>query len=327
MSGSGSLGIGIIGFGFMGRTHASAYAAARTAGLPVEVRAVTGGARPEDRTDLPWEPDAVSLLARDDIAAVSLCTPTDSHVELALAALAAGKHVLLEKPVAIRSADVARLARAAGESGLHCMPAMCMRFWPGWPWLREQVRLGRFGAVRSAAFQRMSARPAWGGGFYQDLDRSGGALFDLHVHDADFISWCFGLPASVRSEGTMLDFETRYEGSRVSGPLIARGAWLPDPAVPFTMRYQVRCEEALLEYDLAAAAPLRVIRNGIAEPVPLPAESGYDLEARHFVELVLGRTGSPVATLDEAVQVTRLLEAEAASLGSGGSVAPVSGPR
>jgi predicted dehydrogenase len=70
-----------------------------------------------------------------------------------------------------------------------------------------------------------------------------------------------------------------------------------------------------------------VIRNGIAEPVPLPAESGYDLEARHFVELVLGRTGSPVATLDEAVQVTRLLEAEAASLGSGGSVAPVSGPR
>jgi predicted dehydrogenase len=314
MSPSPRLGVGILGFGFMGRTHAAAYAAARNAGLPVEVRAVTGGAGPGERADLPWEPDVDSLLARTDIAAVSICTPTDSHVELALSALAAGKHVLLEKPVAIRSAEVERLAREAAASGLHCLPAMCMRFWPGWPWLREQVRLGRFGA-------------GWGGGFYEDLDRSGGALFDLHIHDADFISWCFGPPASVRSGGTVLDVETRYEGSGVTGPLTARGAWLPDPSIPFTMRYAVRCEEALLEYDLAAAAPLRVIRDGIAEPVPLPAESGYDLQVRHFVELVLGRAESPVATLEEAVRVTRLLEAEVMSLGSGRSVAPVSGPR
>jgi hypothetical protein len=59
---------------------------------------------------------------------VSICTYTDSHVELALMALARGKHVLVEKPVSLCSSEVARLVVAARNSGLICMPAMCMRF-------------------------------------------------------------------------------------------------------------------------------------------------------------------------------------------------------
>ena len=68
-----------------------------------------------------------------------LCTPTDSHVDLAIAALRAGKHVLVEKPVAVDPADVERLAMVARENGTICMPAHCIRFWPAWAWLRDAI--------------------------------------------------------------------------------------------------------------------------------------------------------------------------------------------
>ena len=315
-----SLGAGVIGFGVMGQTHATGYQAARSRGLPVELRAVTGarGIVPPHGAEV--LPGVDALLARSDISLVSICTPTDTHVAIAEAALAAGKHVLLEKPVALRSEDVTHLAAAARASGRICLPAMCMRFWPGWPWLRDRVHTGDLGAVRRASFTRLAAQPAWGGGFYQDQARSGGALADLHIHDVDFIRWCFGDPVGVTSTGTRNDVTTAYHVP--SGAEIrARGAWLPDPATVFTMRYEVEFEEALARFDYAAPAPLRLLRDAQEEPVPLPAGNAYDAEVRHFIELVTGDATEPVATLEEEIAVTRLLEAEAQSLARGGSVA------
>lgn len=327
MSGAADrLGVGIIGAGFMGRTHAAAYLVARETGLPVSLLAATG----HEETAFPGSPQIVSdphsLLSRDDIRAVSICTFTDSHVELALAALAAGKHVLLEKPVALRQSEVERLAVAARSSGLICMPAMCMRFWPGWPWLRERVRAGSFGEVLSAEFTRLSARPSWSVAFYGDVRRSGGALVDLHIHDVDFIRWCFGDPSLVTSAGSRDDVRTVYHFPGGPPAVSARGAWLPDPATSFTMRYKVRFEEAEVRFDHGDSSPLRVLRGGASEPVPLQPASAYDGEVRHFVELVLGRTTQPIATLDEAVAVAGILEAEECSLVSAGAVAPLSRP-
>ena len=324
--GSG-LGVGIIGAGLMGRTHAAAYLSAGAAGLPVTLLAVTGNRGAPIPGDPPHVHDARARLALDRIHAVSICTYPDSHVELALAALAAGKHVLLEKPVALKRSEVARLAAAARESGRVCMPAMCMRFWPGWPWLREQVLAGSFGAARNAEFTRLSARPAWSTQFYGDHRRSGGALFDLHIHDVDFLRWCFGDPSLVTSAGSREDVRTSYLIPGGPADVSARGAWLNDPATPFVMRYVVRFEEAEARFDLDAASPLRVHRGGTSEAVMLPAATGYEGEVRHFVELVLGRVARPVATLEEAVAVTAILEAEELSLESAGSVAPLSHPR
>ena len=322
-----ALGVGIIGAGFMGSTHAAAYLAARAAGLPVTLLAVTRHQNAAFPGNPPIVADARLLLSRPDIHAVSICTYTDSHVELALAALAARKHVLLEKPVALRQSEVETLAAVARASGLICMPAMCMRFWPGWPWLRERVVAGSFGAVLAAEFIRLSARPAWSVDFYADHRRSGGALFDLHIHDVDFIRWCFGDPLLVKSAGSRDDVSTAYHLPDGLPAVSARGAWLDDPATSFAMRYSVRFEEAEVRFDHADSSPLRLTQNGASEPVELPPASAYEGEVRHFVELALGRTAQPVATLDDAVAVTAILEAEERSLVSTGSVAPLSRPR
>ncbi|NOT08249.1 MAG: Gfo/Idh/MocA family oxidoreductase [Gemmatimonadales bacterium] len=334
-----SLGIGIIGFGFMGRTHAAAYEAARRRGLPLTVRAVVS-ARGSDldktpprghgtlatvESDLPESAkrlDSVDdLLAREEIHAVSICTYTESHVDLAIAALKAGKHVLVEKPIALEQREVARLAAAARAANLTAMPAMCMRFWPGWPWLRDRIRAGTFGAVRSAQFTRMGARPDWGAAFYGDDRRSGGALFDMHVHDADFIRWCFGHPARVRSAGTRHDVTTAYFFDESPAGIGARGAWIAPGTAPFAMCFEVEFDEASASFDLSRSSPLRVDHRSEVGPIVLPKETAYEAEVRHFAEVVLGRAATAIATMEEAVAVTRMLEAEALSQETGESVA------
>ena len=328
------IGVGIVGLGFMGRTHLVAYQAAARAGcanrvvalcdrLPERIRPTTArrgnlaaarGARivPADaRLYL----DPRRLFAEEGVELVSLCTPTDTHVPLALAALRAGKHVLLEKPVALRARDVERLVAAARAARRLCMPAMCMRFWPGWSWLAETIRARTFGRVKSAVFRRLGSPPTWSR-FYAETERSGGALFDLHVHDADFVRWCFGAPRSVSSAGSLDHVTTLYRYARGPEHVVAEGGWNHSPGFPFFMGYTVVFERATAEFALGRKPVLTLARGGRTRAVELLDQSGYDGEIRHVLA-VLQRRERARATIAEAVGLVRMLEAERKSLVTG----------
>jgi predicted dehydrogenase len=312
-----SLGVAVIGLGVMGKTHAAAIVSAQQAGLPCRLVAVADrhvdGHMPE-LANLPRYPGIEELLADGAVDAVSICTPTDSHVAIALACLAAGKHVLVEKPVALRSVEVAQLADAAAKSGRICMPAMCMRFWPGWTWLKERIESGAFGAVRSATFQRLGAPPDWSP-FYSDFSRSGGPLFDLHIHDADFVRYAFGEPLEVVSTGSAVRVATMYRfGERGPASVVAEGGQDLMPGFPYRMRYLVAFEKATADWELSRDPQLILARNGKTETISLPTVTAYEAEVRHFVELATGRVHEPVATIADAVRTTALLEAEKRSL-------------
>jgi predicted dehydrogenase len=324
----------------MGRTHVQAYRAADAAGLSNRLVAVcdpdparragrvpaAGNLRRQaaerlfDPRDVDGHEQPEALLARDDIDLVSICTWTDTHVDLALAALAAGKHVLVEKPVALRERPAARLAAAARAVRTLCMPAMCMRFWPGWAWLRDAVTDGAFGAVRSATFRRLAAQPTWAARFYDDAERCGGALFDLHVHDSDFVSWVFGPPRAVTSTGGADHVTTlyRYDAPRPAH-VVAEGGWDHAEGFPFRMGFTVVFEQATAEFDSARAPPLLLWRDGAAQAPKLPEGTGYDGEVRHLLAAI--RRGAPpgalLANCDEAETLTRLLLDEQRSLASG----------
>lgn len=330
------VGVAVVGLGFMGATHLAAYAAADAAGWSNRLVAVCDrdgdrrrglldvggnfdtGARAFDPERTVAHADVADLLADPAVELVSITTPTDSHVPLALAALEAGKHVLVEKPVATTLPEVVRLADAAAASGRHCLPALCMRFWPGWDWLRARVRDGALGPVRSAVFRRLGTRPDWGAGFYDDPGRCGGALFDLHVHDADLVLWLFGAPQAVSVAGHRDHLTAAYHYADGPAHVIAEGCWDADPARPFSMGYEVVFEGGTAVWTLGDEAPLVLYRDGAAEPVPVAEGSGYDGEVRHMLDVVGGRA-APRASLAEMVALTVLLEAEAASLDQGGA--------
>ncbi|MEP0845694.1 MAG: Gfo/Idh/MocA family oxidoreductase [Phycisphaerae bacterium] len=331
------IGVGVIGLGFMGRTHVAAYEAARREGYPCRLVAVcdrsperragrlgSEGTRGLAREESLFDPRSISayaeveeILADPAVELLSICTYTDTHADLAIRALEAGRHALVEKPLARTSAEARRVRLASEAARGLCMPAMCMRFWPGWSWLREQVRTGALGAVRSATFTRVGSRPGWSGEFYADFERSGGALLDLHVHDADFVRWCFGPPEEVVSCGSLRHVTTIYRYA--SGPehVVAEGGWSEAPGAPFRMRYRVEFERATAEFDLASRATLTLHNAAGTQEVPLPAGDGYDGQIRHLVERIAAGRRDLLATPAEAEAVLRLIEAEHKSLERG----------
>ncbi len=331
--------VAIVGLGFMGKTHLNAYARAGADIVALADARVedivagksSGGNLSTGGEEFPLRAGSYrkytspgQAFADPSVEAVSICTPTDTHVELASQALAAGKHVLVEKPVAISSQAISQLM---GKAKLHqrvIMPAMCMRFWPGWTWLRDSIRMGDLGALRGITFQRLASPPSWNPEFYKDSQKTGGALFDLHIHDADFIYWTLGMPKSVLSSGDANHVTTTYlYENRVR--ITAEGGWDHAPGFPFRMRYTAVFENATADFDIGRDTPLLLTIDGKFVPVDLPAASGYEGEVAHFLSLVAaskaGKRVNAVASLEDAMHVTRLLEAEKESLTRGTPVA------
>lgn len=334
----------VIGLGFMGRTHVSAYRAVAARGVAVRLAAVADPALHEGSTRVPAalaDPatpgppldlsglrtyrDPCRLLADARPELVSICTPTDTHVDLAIAALEAGAHVLLEKPVALDADHIEPLARAASRTGRRVIPAMCMRFWPGWDWLHDRIADGCYGRLRSLALTRLGCEPAWSRAFYGDRRRSGGAIIDLHIHDADFVLFCLGMPARVFTTGRPNHLTTvyRYDGERADLHVTATGAWLGVRGFPFRMRYLAEFERAVADFDLGRDEPLLLTHEGATTPVALEKTSAYEREVEHAVRCArAGGTGAPLEapTLEEAARVMRLLRAERESLDRGAPV-------
>jgi 1,5-anhydro-D-fructose reductase (1,5-anhydro-D-mannitol-forming) len=328
---SASVNIGIIGFGFMGRTHARAYINAARDGYPCALVKIADHALQSlddadtsagnlETGDEALDLQSVALCASADeiindpgIDLLSICTHTDTHVDLAIRALSAGKHVLVEKPIAIDPADVQRLADVARTSGHVCMPAMCMRYWPAWVKLHEMISSEQLGRVRSAEFHRLGSRPDWAADFYADETRSGGALYDLHIHDTDFIVHCFGLPNSVTTSGDGLHLSTIYHYGNGPVHVLAQGAWDHQPSVGFRMRCTIVCEHATIDFDIAREDQLVVHRGSDSEAIDVGSLSGYDVEVRAILDRITGRTQRNT-TMDDAAEVARVLQCERESM-------------
>ena len=208
--------VAVVGLGFMGVTHIKAYQQIKSARLvavcdavrlPVKgvLAGISGNVSGSDAINLCRDIKVCrqleQVLADPAVDLVDLCVPTPLHAPQAIAALQAGKHVICEKPLARTSAIARDIVKAVKSAKGFFMPAMCMRFWPGWGWLKELAENKTYGKILTARFRRVSAPPGWSRDSYFKGVDSGGALLDLHIHDTDFVQFLFGRPSSVFSTG------------------------------------------------------------------------------------------------------------------------------
>ncbi len=332
MSASDPVRVGIIGYGFMGRTHARAYQRAQRDGYAVKLVAIADSTRRSfddanrspgnleaggasvDLSGVGLPANADELLADGSIDLVSICTHTDTHVELAIRAINARKHVLVEKPVAIDPLQVQRLADAARATDRACMPAMCMRYWPAWVKIHAMITNETYGRARSAEFHRLGSRPRWAEAFYADEARSGGALYDLHIHDTDFIVHCFGLPGAVTTSGDGLHLSTIYHYDNGPVHVLAQGAWDHQPGVGLRMRCTIVCERATIDFDIGRDEQLVVHQGDRREAVTVGDLTGYDGEIRAMLDATAGKSTIVRTTMDDAARVARLLDEERKSM-------------
>lgn len=213
-----TLGVGIVGYAFMGAAHAHAWRTApHVFDLPLtpamvaicgrDGRAVRAAA---DRQG--WasaETDWRALIARDDIQLVDVCTPGDLHAEIAIAALEAGKHVLCEKPLANTSAEAEAMtvaAERAAARGVRSMVGFNYRRVPALALARTLVADGRLGPirhVRAAYLQDWLTDPSFPLTWRLQHDRAGsGALGDLGAHVIDLAQYLTGQPITAVSGST-----------------------------------------------------------------------------------------------------------------------------
>jgi predicted dehydrogenase len=332
--------IGVVGLGFMAATHLRAYRDvpnARVAALcnpsgrhlDGDFTNVAGNVGAKDPVILDMRGVKATrhfeeLLTDANIQLIDICAPTVAHKELVLAALAAGKHVICEKPLARNAAIASELGAAAERTKGFLMPAMCMRFWPEWAWIKTAIDDNRFGRVLAARFRRVAEPPAWGQKNFFDGKNSGGALVDLHIHDTDFVQFCFGRPRSVVSTGYSLfsgavdHIVTQYEVP--SGAIVhAEGGWAMSPGFGFSMACTVNFERATVDYDLARGAEaLRLCQKGRdPETVRCPGPDGYVQELRHAVECVQEGRRPSVVTARDGLTALEICDAEEKSAISG----------
>jgi predicted dehydrogenase len=273
--------------------------------------------------------DVAGLLADSRVDLVDLCVPNDEHARLAIRALEAGKHVLVEKPIALHTAEADAMLAAARASGKLLMVAQVLPFFPEFAFAAEAVRTGRYGGLRAAHLMRVISKPDWSRGI-ADADRSGGPAIDLHIHDTHFINLVCGVPRAVQARGRVEEGAVVYIASQylyddpnltvscISGALSQAGR-------PFAHGFEFYLERGTIAFEFAnlggqghVATPLSVMLpdGSVARPElgsSDPIDSFAD-ELGVAVESVAAGMASPRLDAELARQALALCHAEIESV-------------
>lgn len=253
----GSLAVGMIGHAFMGAAHSQAWRSApRFFDLPLDPTMTVVCGRDEQRAEeaaarLGWTESATdwrSVVARDDIDVIDICTPGDSHAEIAVAALAAGKHVICEKPLANTVAEAEEMVEAAARAnadGVRAMVGFTYRRVPAIALARRLVAEGRIGEVhhvRAQYLQDWIVDPEAPLSWRLEKDKAGsGALGDIGAHIIDLTQFITAdRIAEVSGQLTTFVKERPLatEHSGLSGTASTeRGAVTVDDAAVFLARF------------------------------------------------------------------------------------------
>lgn len=314
--------LGLLGSGFMGKTHAQAWLKLENAkvvvvaGLPFDSAAELAASLHSEATTSLDE-----VIARADVDAIDVRLPTYMHEEFVLKGLNAGKHVLCEKPLTLSLDSADRIFEAAEMAGKILMVAQVVRFWPQYRAAYEIVRGGELGQLLTVRASRTSRRPNWGR-WFNNPEMSGGALFDLHIHDLDYVVSLLGRPQSVHALGVKSCFgswdyiSTHLDFSCCKAEVEA-SCLMPD-SYPFTMELRLFLERGLLEYNFRVAGNIES-RNSSESRLTLwkadgsvlfPAvrqTDGYLAEIQHFVDCIVAGKQSEWAPNSEVRLVLQII--------------------
>jgi UDP-N-acetylglucosamine 3-dehydrogenase len=322
----------VVGSGNMARVHTSHWRRipeVRLAGIashdPDSARKLTLA----DQSDVMTYESLEAALgaAGDAFDIIDICTPTPSHEELAIEALAAGKHVLLEKPMA-RTVDACkRIVDAAEEASGVFMVAHVLRYFPEYALAKRQVDAGAVGVPAVVRTARLASHPtgAWKD-WYADPAHSGGVILDMIIHDFDWLLWTFGPVDRVFAKGLVGQAEHQAKLDYALVTLHHASGTLSHVA---GSTFEICGDAGMLEHDSDRIHALTLASRsasgasaGVAVPEsPMsPRDDPYYKEIRHFTDCILSGA-KPDITPHDALAAVQVAEAALTSIETG---APVS---
>lgn len=286
-----SLGIGVIGLGAIGGKHVSVLKNLREANIvgvsdlnqELVNKTIAG-------TTIQGYTDYRQLLARPDLDAVIIATPDHLHKDITIEAAQAGKHILVEKPIATTVEDGEAMIEAAAKANVKLMVGFTLRFVPHYVQAREIIQSGKLGKIVSVYSRRMNV--------ITQADRLGGRIGVLHflgIHDFDLLHWLLGVePDQVyTAESTSVEKRHPQENETFNtfkfkdGTLVcAHIGWNLTTAHPGGRDFKLTVigDKGSLDIDLASQGLMMYSESGSKFPSTAP---GLDVEDKAFIDCVL----------------------------------------
>ncbi|NVM52211.1 MAG: Gfo/Idh/MocA family oxidoreductase [Candidatus Helarchaeota archaeon] len=265
------IGVGIIGGGAVGYEHIQNYQTSEHANvLAVVTRTEAHAKLAAEKFDIEsWYTDYKDLLKRDDINAVSICTPNFLHAKMVIDAARAGKHIICEKPLATTMEEADKMIKVAREANVFLMNPSHQRFVP----VLENVKavLDLLGTITFVRYRFAHEGPYkhWGAisedkWFFNEEKAGGGVLLDLGPHALDLLDWYFGEVDKVQS-ALLNTFEkpTKVEDNAIlllkfKSGIIAEldTSWVSHP--PFN-EFQIYGTKGTIKVDIWERSPIKIM--------------------------------------------------------------------
>jgi len=298
------LGVAVVGTGFWGRNHARVYRELESTELVAICDVDAEKAKKvADQFCVKAYTSSSRMLKNEAIDAVSICTWSTSLAREALKALEAGKHVLVEKPMATNTKQAQRLLEIAKEKGLHLTVGFLMRFIPGMQHIREAVEKGSIGELVCATAKRVSQWP----------ERIGdvGVVKDTAIHDIDVVRYIFnGDPASVYAMAGNMRHKKFEDYAQImltykdGKSAFIESNWL----TPYKTRtLTVTGSDAIMRLDYITQELWIEAAKENLQP-KYPWQEPLKLELQHFADCITKKE-KPIVTGTDGLKALRIAEA------------------
>ncbi|MDM5200919.1 Gfo/Idh/MocA family oxidoreductase [Fictibacillus enclensis] len=291
----------ILGYGFIGNIHLSAYQKMND----IEVAGIYSTTKTGSIEGIPVYNDLDECLEQADV--VDICLPTFMHREVFEKAVAKGKHIFLEKPMAHTEEDCRFMLEQEQRSDVKVMVGQVLRYFPEYRQLKENIDPEK---PASSLLSRRSQLPVSAKNWSLDRKNSGGVILDLLLHDIDFARWAFGpitrIFAQSDAEHYYALLTLRHENGSITR---LEGSWRYDGG--FVQEAEIAQENKLFTYNSQDVLPLQVHKNISASkdsteiPAVLLRDDPWYLELREFIDAIRNDRPVPI-TLQDAYESTRV---------------------
>lgn len=319
--------VALIGAGGMGSTHAGCYPRIENAELVavMDVRPEIAAAVAEQYGAQAFT-DAEKMFAEAKFDTIDICTPTPSHIDYIRMGAAAGKAICCEKPFCRTAEECKEAISICNKANVTLFVAQVLRWFPEFKRAKELIDSGAIGEASVVRTTRASGHPGGWNDWFRDYSQSGGVVFDLSIHDFDWLLWTFGPAERVYARG----LGTTYEGKsdyalttvRFKKGVIAHveSSWANPTA--FKVHFEVAGDKGLFDYTNDDVNTLFTAywkpdqtdaRSSASSPM---VDNPYLLELQHFYDCLESGT-TPAVTPKSAMQAVVLCLAVIESIKTG----------
>jgi len=317
------LKVGVIGAGFIGNCHAQAWQNVNNAKL-LKIADIEElkAKKVAQQYNIEYTSNPEDLINDKNLDIVDVCLPTDLHQEFVIKGAKAKKHIFCEKPLARTIEDGKKMIDICRENKVKFMVGHVLRFFPEYSLIKQQIDAGIVGKPGIIRVSRLNVFPVseTGKNWYGNFERSGGVIFDMAIHDLDYLRWCFGEPERIFAKG--LGFTEKYQQGidyaliviRFKSKIIVHleASWAEPPQNGFNQEIEISGSKGLIHYNMKEISPLIVSLKqtssqsaGVNIPESPLKQNPYSLELQEFINSII-ENREPTPTPDDSLKTLQL---------------------